>query len=383
MEGEINKLILIIDDNPVNIQVLAAVLTDAGYQTGVAMSGKQAFEFLEENIPALILLDIMMPEMDGFEVCERIKMNDNHKNIPVIFLTAKSENADILKGFKVGGVDYIVKPFNNAELRARVGTHMELKQSRDALVKLNEQICQMNEELEQRVAERTVKLKMLNDEQAAFSYAIAHDLRSPLRAMNGYSRFMLEDYSDKMDDDGKDLLQKINSNTLRIADLIDHLLSYSRLSRTEITRTLLNLNELVQSVVQDLQQNQQQRKIQFIVRDLPGINADATMITQLFIQLVSNAVKFTSKVEEAVIEIGINLVGNETVFFVRDNGAGFDMEFYNKLFGVFQRLHGVNEFEGYGIGLTFAKAIVDKHGGRIWAESEENKGATFYFTLPA
>lgn len=382
MDSELNNLILIVDDNPMNIQVLAAVLTESGYQTGVAMNGLQALEFLEVQQPALILLDIMMPEMDGFEVCARVKGNPLYSDIPIIFLTAKNEKEDILKAFKTGGVDYIIKPFNTAELKARISTHMELKHSRDALLHLNEKIQKMNEDLELRVRERTAKLKYLMDEQAEFSYAIAHDLRSPLRAMNGFSRFLIDDYQHHLDDEGVQLLHKINSNSIRIGDLIDQLLAYSKLSRSDINPTLVDMNNLVNAAIKEFKGGLKNPKTTFTVEQLPSIYADETMIRDAFQYLLSNAIKFSEGCEVPVIEIGAVDQDHAVEFFIRDNGTGFDMAFSNKLFGVFQRLHGMNEYEGYGIGLTFVKAIVTKHNGKIRAESQEGEGATFYFTIP-
>ena len=258
----------------------------------------------------------------------------------------------------------------------------QIEERTKEIIQQKEEIEMQKEKLDQRVKERTVQLENLNKEITAFSYAIAHDLRSPLRAMNGYAQFLLDDHKANLNAEGEDFLQKINTNSVKMAELIDHLLSFARLSRSEINRSALKMKPLVLSVINECCSDVEQTRIRFIVSDLPDLFADPVMIRQVMTNLISNSVKFTQKEEKPVIEIGYEIRNNECIYFISDNGVGFDMTFYDKLFGVFQRLHGITEFSGHGIGLTFVKAIIDKHGGRIWAESKEKEGATFFFTIP-
>jgi len=233
----------------------------------------------------------------------------------------------------------------------------------------------------QSVTEHLEKLQESNHELDAFSYSVSHDLRTPLRAIDGFSRMVLKRYDDKLDDEGKRLLHVIRDNTAKMAQLIDDILAFSRAGRLELNRSEVDLDELVQAVWQDLSAPLTDRSIQFEMQPLGKVSGDAAMLHQVIENLLNNAIKFTRPVATAVITVGSNETENEKIFFVRDNGVGFDQTYVHKLFGVFQRLHGTDEFEGTGIGLAIVKRIVTKHEGRIWAEGVVNQGATVYFTL--
>jgi PAS domain S-box-containing protein len=239
----------------------------------------------------------------------------------------------------------------------------------------------LNEELEQRVAERTAQLEAANRELEAFSYSVSHDLRAPLRGIDGFSQALLEDYADRLDEHGLDYLRRVRAATQRMSRLIDDLLGLSRITRGELRRETVDLSGLARSVVEQLREAHPERRVEFHVAGGLTAQGDARLLRIALENLLANASKFSSKNAGAVIEFGVMRDDGGDVYFVRDNGAGFDMQYASKLFGAFQRLHDVREFEGTGIGLATVQRIVRRHGGRVWAEGEPGRGATFYFTL--
>lgn len=244
-----------------------------------------------------------------------------------------------------------------------------------------DEITAFNQRLEERVVERTRELKAANRELEAFSYSVSHDLRAPLRSVHGYMTIFAEEYSAQLDDEGKRLINIILESGRRMGQLIDDLLLFSQLGRKELTKGTVDMKALVSEVWREQLENEKGRKLDFILREMPLAVADATTLKQVWTNLISNACKYTRDKDVAVIEVGAYNEGRAVVYFIRDNGAGFDMKYYNKLFGVFQRLHTEEEFTGTGVGLAIAERVVAKHGGKIWAEAELNVGATFYFTL--
>jgi signal transduction histidine kinase len=244
------------------------------------------------------------------------------------------------------------------------------------------EILQLNAELEQRVVARTEQLEAANRELEAFSYSVSHDLRTPLRAIDGFSRILLDDYADKLDDEGKRLLNVVRDNTGRMGQLIDDILKFSRTGRLDLNFSEIDMEGLAHEVYAELRPGTAADKLQIEIGHLPPTKGDRAMMHQVFVNLLSNAIKFTRSSENARIVVGHSAGENEVVYFVKDNGAGFDMQYAGKLFGVFQRLHGVTEFEGTGIGLAIVKRIITRHGGRVWAEGKLNGGAIIYFALP-
>lgn len=244
------------------------------------------------------------------------------------------------------------------------------------------EIHKLNAELEQRVAERTEKFEAANKELEAFAYSVSHDLRAPLRAIDGFSRKVVTNYADKLDDEGRRQLQVVRNEAQRMGQLIDDLLSFSRMGRHEIAVKPLDMDALVRGVADELRLAEPERSIEFAFAPLPQAPGDLALLRQVWANLLGNAVKFTRHRPMAHIEVGGRTEGGEAIYWVKDNGAGFDMRYADKLFGVFQRLHRQDEFEGTGVGLAVAQRILHRHNGRIRGEGKPDAGAVFTFTLP-
>jgi PAS domain S-box-containing protein len=248
--------------------------------------------------------------------------------------------------------------------------------------KAYEEVQKSRDQLEIRVQERTADLSAANKELESFSYTVSHDLRAPLRAIDGFTKMILDDTSAQLDEETKRRFGIIRKNTQVMGQLIDDLLSFSRLGRTEMRLSEIDMTRLAADVADDLRPKDDGRIIDMKISRLPAARGDRTLLRQVMVNLMSNAVKFTKKRQSPVIEVGGHEAGVENVYYVRDNGAGFDMKYYDKLFGVFQRLHSTSDYEGTGVGLAIVQRIIRRHNGRVWAEGEIDKGACFYFTLP-
>ncbi|MGA8476819.1 MAG: ATP-binding protein [Chthoniobacterales bacterium] len=244
------------------------------------------------------------------------------------------------------------------------------------------QVCQLNEELEERVSVRTAELTAANKELEAFSYSVSHDLRAPLRAIIGYSQFVLEDYAVRLDAEGQRLLGVIAAEALRMSQLIDDLLTFSGLGRQRVQMTDVDMTALALSAFQSLIATHLPKAPQLNIKTLPPARGDSAMLRQVFVNLLDNAIKFSRVRKDATIEIGGSCDQDQNVYYVKDNGVGFDEKYIAKLFGVFQRLHAEEEFAGTGVGLALVQRIILRHGGKVWAESEPGEGATFYFAIP-
>ena len=351
--------VLVVDDNADMRDYLGRLLS-ARWQVEVVADGETALASARRDLPDLVLSDVMMPGLDGFGLLRELRAGTRTSQIPVVLLSARAGEEALLEGLETGADDYLVKPFAARELLARVQTHLDLARLR---------------------REWSSELERANSELEAFSYSVSHDLRAPLRAIDGFSHALLADYADKLDDQGRHYLERVRSATKRMAQLIEDLLSLSKITQAQLKRQSVDLSDVARKVLADLGTRDPQRKVTTRVADALVVQADPRLITVMLENLLGNAWKFTSKQPAATIEVGTEARNGATAFFVRDNGAGFSMEHATKLFAPFQRLHAASDFEGTGIGLATVNRIVTRHGGRVWAEAQLDQGATFLFTL--
>jgi DNA-binding response OmpR family regulator len=384
------KKVLAVDDSITYLAEVSAQLRKEGYDVVQAHSGKEALDLLEVQIVDCILLDVLMPGLSGNETCRIIKKRPSLRGIPLLMLTAAEGHEALIEGIESGADDYIGKSSDFTVLKARLRAQLRRKQSEDELRLIREELLRKDLDAAQARADREIaqaravlvdELEAKNRELEAFSYAVSHDLRAPLRAIDGFSDALISQYRDLLDDKGKHYLRRIHEGSLRMGQLIEDLLDLSRITRRALSRERVNLSDLALEIASELRAEHPQRQVEFaIAPDLAAVG-DRHLLRIALQNLAANAWKFTGKCQCARIEFGVRQQDGERVYFVRDNGVGFDMAYADKLFTPFQRLHGAQEFPGTGIGLATVQRIVIRHGGRVWAEAAVGKGATFSFTL--
>src|SRR6202789_2258597 len=385
------KRILAVDDSLTYLQELGFELRDEGYDVVLARSGEEALDVVAVQNVDCILLDLLMPGIGGQETCRRIKASPALRNIPLIMLTAVEDRQALIEGLGTGADDYIAKSSEFDVVRARVQAQIRRKQFEDENRRIREQLLRSEleaaearaaRELAEAKAELVDELKSKNEELEAFSYSVSHDLRAPLRGVDGFSQALLEDYADRLDETGQNYLRRIRAGAQRMAALIDDMLLLSRVSRAQIDRERVDVSDLAQTVAEELGRQNPDHEVAVLIQPELFAHADRGLMRILLENLLGNACKFTARSADARIEFRADVSGTETVFLVQDNGAGFDMAHAGALFQPFQRLHSEADFPGTGIGLATVRRIVDRHGGRIWAEGIVDRGATVFFTVP-
>jgi two-component system sensor histidine kinase/response regulator len=371
------KTILIVDDMPANLGVLTTHLEREGYVAVVAQGGEEGIERAAFVQPDLILLDVMMPGMDGFEACRRLKGDAATREIPVIFMTALSDTGDKLAGFAAGAVDYVTKPLNGAEVLARIDTHL-------SLYALRRQLAVQNEQLHQEIAAREAMQEALvrsNTELEQLAYVASHDMQEPLRMVASYLQLVAKRYKGRLDADADEFIGYAVDGAKRMQALINDLLAYSRVGTKARPFEPTDADKVVDTAMANLRIAVAEAGALVTRTPLPIVSGDATQLVQLFQNLIGNALKFRRE-QPVRIAIAADCDGDMCRFTVSDNGIGIEAEYFDRIFVLFQRLHGRGDYSGTGIGLAICKKIVERHGGHIDVESQPGVGSTFRFTLP-
>ncbi|MEM9091324.1 MAG: response regulator [Cyanobacteria bacterium P01_F01_bin.53] len=356
--------ILIVDDTPENLRLLSSALNTQGYEVRAVLSGSMALSAAQTDPPDLILLDIKMPKMDGYEVCQRLKADGKTRDIPIIFLSALDDALDKVKAFNVGGVDYVTKPFQTAEVLARVKNQLTISFLRQKLLAQNEELLRSNQDL------------------AEFSYVVSHDLKQPLQEILGFVSLLQIKYQETLDEVGEGWLNRIENAVEHMNELINDLLAYSRVGSQAKTLVPTDCNTILTQVLNDMQVVIEQHNATITYESLPTVIVNSVQLVELFQNLISNGIKFHRPEVTPQITIAAEQREQEWHFAVRDNGIGIHPKQFDRIFKVFQRVHSQKEYPGTGIGLSTCKKVVERHGGHIWVESTLGEGTAFYFTLP-
>lgn len=370
-----NARILVVDDNA-DMRAYLTRLLERHWRVETAVDGLAAVIAARDNPPDLILSDVMMPGLDGFGLLKQLRRDDRLAALPVILLSARAGEEALIEGLDTGADDYLVKPFSARELFSRVRTHLEMSRIRRAATQTAAALAETRAML-------LVDIERKNKELAAFSYSVSHDLRAPLRSIDGFSQALLEDYGHQLDPTAVDYLDRVRAAAQRMGLLIDDLLHLSRIERSELMLAPIDLSCKVADICAELRRQHPAREVSIRIEAGLEAQVDARLMQIALENLLGNAWKFTAHVAEAVITFGREVHDGEMSFYVRDNGAGFDMKYADNLFKPFQRLHAEAEYPGTGIGLATVQRIIERHGGRIRAEGKPGVGATFHFTLPS
>lgn len=363
--------LLVVDDEPALMATLRDTLREEGYHVTAVESGEAALAILSRANFDLLLTDLVMPAMGGIELIEGAVALDPF--LVAIVMTGHGSIPTAVDAMKTGAIDYVLKPIKLTALVPAIERALTLRNLRTR-----------NAELEQKLREHAAKLEAANKDLESFTSSISHDLRTPLRAITGFSEILLDPRSTPLPPDVVRYLGLIQAGAKEMSEMINALLSLSRFGRSALSPVPLDLGSLFSEVFGQLANERVDRRVNLSVQPLPPAYADALLMRQVVTNLLSNAIKYSRPRDPAVIEVGVTRAEGEAgpVYFVRDNGVGFEMRHAKNLFEVFHRMHHADEFEGTGVGLATVRRILDRHGGKIWAESTPGDGATFFFTLP-
>ncbi len=349
--------IVIADDNPDHIQIATSILSQLNCQIRIATNGASAYKLITQKKPTLALLDVSMPQMNGFELCKKIKSNPNLCDIAIIFMTASNDEHSINEGFKCGAQDYVLKPYNQSEFLSRIQTHLSLRL-------------------------KTMELETAYEELDRFCHTISHDLKAPVMILKQLTNLLALELGTNMSGEVSDILSRINQKSSDVTVMIQRLLELSRMKQKNLKYEQIHLNDLIDELISELIPLEKDRNVHFHIAPLPILTGDITMIYFLFQNLFTNALKFTRPKENAEINITYEASSLVHKIYVMDNGVGFDKQYAHKLFNVFERLHSQKDFEGAGVGLSIAKKIMDRHQGSITIDSVEHEGTTVTLEFP-
>lgn len=349
--------ILIVDDTPEHIHIASSILKSLNYPIRVANNADTALTLIEKQIPTLLLLDVSLPTMNGFEICKLLKQNPLYEDMAIIFMTASGDEHSISKGFSLGAQDYVIKPYNSHELIARVNTHIKL-------------VCQKKE------------LKNSYKELDQFCHTISHDLKSPILVIRQLLSLLTEELNENSAEDVHEILNQLDNKSKDTISMIERLLELSQVSHLECNFKQLNIEKIIKELFNELSSLEPNRKISLICSPLPTLTGDETLIKLLIQNVLTNALKFSKNNENTIINISFEDTNTFYKIFIKDNGVGFDMKYSNKLFNVFERLHNKEDFEGSGIGLSIIKRIIERHNGSVSITSQLNIGTCLYLKFP-
>jgi signal transduction histidine kinase len=368
--------VLLIDDDEDDYLIterLLSLTADARFSLEWTDTFEGAMEALKRGEHDVYLVDYRLGERDGLDVLAAA--NEMGSNVPVILLTGQGDHQVDVRAMETGAADYLVKGEITPPLLERSIRYAIARKQAEL------EVLRLNENLEQRVEQRTAELEAANKELEAFAHSVSHDLRAPLRSIDGFARIIQEDYAQSLPNEVLHYLEILRANTRKMAQLIDDMLAFSKMTRQSLVKQSAEPAKLVEQCLQELAPEFTDRRIDISVDELPVCRAHSSLLKQVFFNMLSNALKYTRQREVAVIEVGCQTANDENIYFVRDNGEGFNMQYADKVFSMFQRLHSADEYEGSGIGMALAQNIIERHGGRVWVESEPDVGTTFYFMI--
>lgn len=355
--------ILLVDDTPDNLRVLSAMLTNQGYEVRKALNGQRAIASVQSDPPDLVLLDIKMPGMDGYTVCQQLKADPKTCDVPIVFISALDDALDKVKAFAVGGVDYITKPFQEIEVLARIEHQLCIQRLKQQLIGHNKELARSNRELEK------------------FAHVVSHDLQQPLQSMTGFINIILLKYADKLDETVFDYLSRSLRSGNRMQQLIQDLLAYSKVGVQDREMNAVDFNRVVKQVSENLHRTLADNAAHLAYGSLPIVRGYETQLVQLMQNLISNAIKFVEPGVIPKVEISAAKKGDRWLFEIRDNGIGIEPQNLEKIFDIFHRTQSAKQYPGTGIGLATCKKIVENHGGSLWATSQPGLETAFYFTI--